>query len=151
MKNILKFENFIIENYEEKDSSKESMIDDILDNQDVYDRADLESMNIDQLTNIYNDIKNEPVEKEIPEPINQLEYESTKWIQDAIKRPGSLRSKLHKKKGEKISNLEIDSELQALRYKDRNKGKKGIQLSDRDRRKYKQLILAKNLRKFKNK
>jgi hypothetical protein len=40
-------------------------------------------------------------------------YAEGGWIKDAIKKPGSLRKSLHKNKGEKISNIEIDSELQA--------------------------------------
>jgi len=72
--------------------------------------------------------------------------ESRKWIKDAIKRPGSLRRKLHKKKGDKISSSELDSELQALRAKDKDKKKPGLQLSKRDSAKHKQIVLAKTLR-----
>ncbi len=75
--------------------------------------------------------------------------ESEKWISDAIKRPGSLRRKMRKAKGEKITKKEIDSELAALRRKDRDKKKPGLQLGTTDRRKQRQLVLAKTLRGFK--
>ena len=75
--------------------------------------------------------------------------EAEKWIKDAIKRPGSLRRKMHKAKGQKIRKKEIDSELAALRRKDRDKKAPGLQLGAADRRKHKQLVLAKTLRGFK--
>lgn len=75
--------------------------------------------------------------------------EAEKWIKDAIKRPGSLRRKMRKAKGEKISKKEIDSELAALRKKDRDKDQPGLQLGASDRRKHKQLVLAKTLKGFK--
>jgi hypothetical protein len=78
------------------------------------------------------------------------EEKSEKWIKDAIKNPGSLRKSLKKKKGEKISTTEIDSELQALRGKDKDPKKKGVQgLSKRDLSKYKKLNLAKTLKGLK--
>lgn len=75
--------------------------------------------------------------------------EAEKWIADAIKRPGALRKKMHKAKGEKISKKEIDSELAALKKKDKDKRKPGLQLNASDRRKQKQLVLAKTLKGFK--
>jgi hypothetical protein len=78
------------------------------------------------------------------------EEKSEKWIKDAIKNPGSLRKSLKKKKGEKISNTEIDSELQALRGKDKDPKKKGVQgLSKNDLAKYRKLNLAKTLKSLK--
>jgi hypothetical protein len=78
------------------------------------------------------------------------EKKSEKWIKDAIKNPGSLRKSLGKKEGEKISKTEIDSELQALRGKDKDRSKKGVQgLSKRDLTKYKRLNLAKTLKGLK--
>jgi|GEM_PF-302389 len=73
--------------------------------------------------------------------------EEKNWIKSAIKNPGSLRRKLNKKKGEKISSKEIDSELQVLKLRDKNRSKPGLQLSKRDRNKHRQLILARTLRK----
>jgi len=74
----------------------------------------------------------------------------SKWIKDAIKKPGSLRKSLGKKEGEKISNNDIDSELQALRGKDKDKTKKGVQgLSKNDLAKYRKLNLAKTLKGLK--
>lgn len=72
--------------------------------------------------------------------------EAEKWIQDAIKRPGALRKSMGKEKGEKITKAEIDSELSDLKKKDKDPKKKGIQLNKRDRRKQKQLVLAKTLK-----
>jgi hypothetical protein len=78
------------------------------------------------------------------------EKKSSNWIKDAIKSPGSLRKSMGKKQGEKISNSEIDSELQALKYKDKDKYKSGIQgLNKKDLRKFRQLNLAKTLKGLK--
>lgn len=77
------------------------------------------------------------------------EYKADKWVKDAIKNPGALRRKLAKNKGERISKKEIDSELAALKRKDKDKGKPGLQLGASDRRKHKQLVLAKTLKGFK--
>jgi hypothetical protein len=82
--------------------------------------------------------------KEVPSEMS--EAKSDKWIADAIKRPGALRRKLHKEKGEKISGEEISSELSKLKKKDKDKEKPGLQLSASDRRKQKQLVLAKTLK-----
>lgn len=82
-------------------------------------------------------------------PSEMSEAKSEKWIQDAIKRPGSLRKKLHKGKGEKISSDEIADELSKLKKKDKDKEKPGLQLSASDRRKQKQLVLAKTLKGMK--
>jgi hypothetical protein len=71
-----------------------------------------------------------------------------KWIKDAIKKPGALRKSLKKEKGEKITKSEIDEEISKLKKKDKDKEKPGLQLSPKDRTKYKRLILAKNLRRF---
>jgi hypothetical protein len=74
--------------------------------------------------------------------------EAEKWISGAIKRKGSLRRKMRKAKGERITQKEIDSELAALRRKDKDKDEPGLQLGASDRRKHKQLVLAKTLRGF---
>lgn len=88
-------------------------------------------------------------EKFVNENYSESTNEAEKWIQSAIKRPGALRKKMHKAKGEKITKKELDSELEALRKKDKDKKKPGLQLSARDRRKQKQLVLAKTLKNFK--
>ena len=75
--------------------------------------------------------------------------ESKKWIKDATKNKGALRSKLGKKKGEKISDDEIDSELSNLKQRDKDQEKPGLQLSPRDRKKHKELVLAKTLKSLK--
>ncbi len=78
------------------------------------------------------------------------EEKGNKWIQDAIKKPGSLRKSLKKKEGEKISKSEIDSELQALKSKDKDKSKAGVQgLSKKDLTKFRRLNLAKTLKGLK--
>ena len=75
------------------------------------------------------------------------EEKGEKWIQDAIKKPGSLRKSLKKKKDEKITKGEIESELRELRKKDKDPSKKGIQgLSKRDLSKLRKLNLAKTLK-----
>ena len=79
---------------------------------------------------------------------NEFVTEESKWIQDAIKRPGALRRKLDIKKGEKITDEEIDSELDKLKAKDKDKNKPGLQLSKKDRRTERQLNLAKTLREL---
>jgi hypothetical protein len=151
MKKILNFENFVKEGHKSfKDLSREEIIKELVDMQEVYDMDDLESMNDDQLESLYHDVlfaKND--EPESGEPTTELEYESKKWIQDAIKRPGSLRRRMRKKAGEKISKGEIDSELQALMSRDKDREKPGLQLSKRDSRKHKQLVLARTLKGLK--
>jgi len=78
------------------------------------------------------------------------EEKKDKWIQDAIKNPGSLRKSLKKKEGEKISKGEIDSELQALKAKDKDPKKKGVQgLKGKDLSKFRKLNLAKTLKSLK--
>lgn len=72
--------------------------------------------------------------------------EEKNWIKGAVKKPGSLRRALHKKKGEKISKKEIDTELQALRGKDMDTEKSGLQLGKRDARKHKKLVLARTFK-----
>lgn len=78
------------------------------------------------------------------------EEKKDKWIKDAIKNPGSLRKSLNKKEGEKITKGEIDSELQALKAKDKDPKKKGVQgLKGKDLSKFRKLNLAKTLKGLK--
>jgi len=78
------------------------------------------------------------------------EEKKDKWIKDAIKNPGSLRKSLKKKEGEKITKSEIDSELQALKGKDKDPKKKGVQgLKGKDLAKFRKLNLAKTLKGLK--
>jgi hypothetical protein len=83
------------------------------------------------------------------EESDEEEIKEAKWIKDAIKKPGALRRSMNKKKGEKITKTEIDSELAALRGKDKDKEKPGVQLGKADAKKYKRLNLAKTLRNMK--
>lgn len=77
------------------------------------------------------------------------EGKKDKWIQDAIKKPVSLRKELNKKEGEKITKEEIDTELQALKSKDKDPKKKGVQLNKKDATKKKRLVLARTLKSMK--
>jgi hypothetical protein len=78
------------------------------------------------------------------------EGKKDKWIKDAIKKPGSLRKSLKKKEGEKITKGEIDSELQALKGKDKDPKKKGVQgLKGKDLSKFRKLNLARTLKSMK--
>ena len=77
------------------------------------------------------------------------EEKGEKWIQDAIKKPGSLRKSMKKGEGEKISDEEINAELSKLKKKDKDKEKPGLQLSKSDRTKQKRLVLAKTLKGMK--
>lgn len=83
-------------------------------------------------------------------PMSSNEAKGEKWIQDAIKRPGSLRKKMKKSEGEKITKSEIKDELAKLTAKDKDKSKKGVQgLNKSDLRKFRQLNLAKTLKGLK--
>lgn len=77
------------------------------------------------------------------------EKKGEKWIADAIKDKGSLRKKLGKKEGEKITDSEINKELAKLHKKDKDPNKKGDQLSPSDAKKKKELVLAKTLKGMK--
>lgn len=78
------------------------------------------------------------------------EGKKAKWIKDTIKKPGSLRKSLKKKEGEKITKGEIDSELQALKGKDKDPKKKGVQgLKGKDLSKFRKLNLARTLKSMK--
>ena len=78
------------------------------------------------------------------------EKKKEKWIQDAIKSPGSLRKSLKKKEGEKITKSEIEDEMSKLKKKDKDPKKKGVQgLSKSDLKKFRKLNLAKTLKGLK--
>jgi hypothetical protein len=108
---------------------------------------------VDELTRLVDSGRIEVINSEEESHLNNTmtqEKKGEKWIKDAIKNPGSLRKSLGKKEGEKISKNEIDSELQALRGKDKDKSKKGVQgLSKKDLAKYRKLNLAKTLKGLK--
>jgi len=75
--------------------------------------------------------------------------EAKKWIQGAVKRPGALRKKLGVGKDKKISLAMIDKKMKQIKANDSNKKKKGVQgLTKADLRTYKQLNLAKTLRRM---
>jgi len=77
------------------------------------------------------------------------EEKKDKWIQDAIKKPGSLKKSLGKGKDDKITKAEIEEELSKLKKKDKDKKKPGTQLDKKDATKKKRLELAKTLRSLK--
>jgi len=158
MKNVKKFDKFVNENYsqmfEDLDfTTKEDLVDHILSKDKGYSREELEPMNMFQLNKIHKEITLEEEDEMTGESDGERRVgidESKRWIKDAIKHPGALRKSLHKKKGDKISSTEIDSELQALRAKDKDKTKPGLQLSKRDRTKQRRLNLAKTLRNMRD-
>jgi hypothetical protein len=77
--------------------------------------------------------------------------ESEQWIQKAIEKPSSLRKKLGVSKDEKITSSDMEDKLKELRKKDKEPKEKGIQgLSDKDLSTYRQILLAKKLKKFKS-
>lgn len=77
------------------------------------------------------------------------EAKGEKWIQDAIKNPGSLKKSMGKKEGEKISKSEINAELAKLKAKDKDPNKPGAQLGKKDATKKRRLELAKTLSSLK--
>ncbi len=99
----------------------------------------------------------EKSDEELQEMCNMMEprmtseaKKSEKWIQDAIKKPGSLRKQMGKKEGEKLSKSEINAELKELKSKDKDKSKEGVQgLSKKDLTKFRRLNLAKTLKGLK--
>lgn len=106
---------------------------------------------IDRLKTLYPSRFNQEVNDEISdEDIIEDEYrmeEDDNWISKSIKRPNSLRKKLNKKSGEKITSNEIEEKLIALRQKDNDKETPGVQgLGKSDMRTYRQLNLTKTLR-----
>ena len=103
------------------------------------------SENVNFIPVLFKDLN--PDASNVVKPLDEDVIKTIKsQIADAIKRPGDLRRKLHKSKGEKISGEEISSELSKLKKKDKDKEKPGLQLSASDRRKQKQLVLAKTLK-----
>jgi len=124
MKHLKTFESY------ETPMNKEEMINHLCNC--GWEKNELENMHEEELADMCRETPSEISEK--------------KWIADAIKRPGALRKKLHKGKDEKISKEEINQELSKLKKKDKDKDKPGLQLSASDRRKQKQLVLAKTLK-----
>lgn len=77
--------------------------------------------------------------------------ESEKWIQKAIEKKGSLRKKMGVHKGETIPSEKMSKKLASLRKKDTDSEKPGIQgLSKDDLSTYRQIMLAKRLKKYKS-
>jgi hypothetical protein len=140
-------------------SNKEEMISHLC--QCGWERHELEGMEEEELEKMMwetepreiTESKEEESEKDEEESdeeeSDEEEIKEAKWIKDAIKKPGALRRSMGKKKGEKITKTEIDSELAALRGKDKDKEKPGVQLGKADAKKYKRLNLAKTLRNMK--
>ncbi len=76
-------------------------------------------------------------------------FNEKNWIKDAIKEPGSLRKQLKKKKkSDKVTASEIESELRKLVAKDKDTKKPGTQLGKVDAKKKRRLELAKTLGKL---
>jgi len=77
-------------------------------------------------------------------------FNESNWIQGAIniKNKGALRKHFNKKSGDSIKMSEIESELDHLATKDKDPKKPGLQLSKKDRKLQKRLVLARTLRKL---
>lgn len=82
------------------------------------------------------------------ESFDEFNEKKKNWIKDAIKKPGSLKRSLGKKKDDKLNLSEIESELKKLVAKDKDKKKPGTQLGKKDSKKKKRLELAKTLSKM---
>jgi hypothetical protein len=109
-----------------------------------YEMHELEECSNQELQEMCRNCKNQNSES------SAYEAKSEKWIQDAIKNPGSLRKQMGKKEGEKIKASEINTELKELKAKDKDKSKKGVQgLSKSDLAKFRKLNLAKTLKGLK--
>lgn len=131
---IKKFENYM---------SREEMCRVLCKN--GYEMHELEECSNQELEEMCKNSKNQADDSDMTR-----EAKSEKWIQDAIKNPGSLRKSLGKKEDEKISKSEINSELSKLSKKDKDKNKKGVQgLSKKDLNKFRKLNLAKTLKGLK--
>lgn len=136
MTNIKKFENYM---------SKEEMCSHLC--RCGYSMNELENCSTQELEEMCRLAELDNMNSENSTEMNEGKK---KWIQDAIKRPGALRSKMKKGEGEKISKSEINDELNKLKAKDKNPGKKGVQgLSKNDLTKFRQLNLAKTLKGLK--
>lgn len=91
-------------------------------------------------------------ESELIEMIERIvsETKGEKWIQKAIKKPGSLKKSMGKSKEEKISTSDLDKEMSKFKKKDTDPKKPGVQgLSKGDLTKFKRINLAKTLKKLK--
>lgn len=82
------------------------------------------------------------------ESFDEFNEKKKNWIKDAIKKPGSLKKSLGKKKKDKLDLSEIEGELKKLIAKDKDEKKPGTQLNKRDSKKKKRLELAKTLSKM---
>lgn len=108
-----------------------------------YTMEELEGCPDHELTDMCKNLNSESTE-------GTYEAKGEKWIQDAIKRPGSLRKKMKKGEGDKITTDEIKSELSKLKKKDKDKSKPGVKgLGKKDLQKFRQLQLAKTLKGLK--
>jgi len=131
MKNIQKFENFFT-------STKDSKKEEVDSEYETYYSSDDNDNNDDENSEI------------VDSDLDSQNESKKNWIKDAIKKPGSLRKSLKKKKDEKISTTEINDEIKKLRKKDKDKSKPGIQgLSKKDLTKFRKLTLAKTLKGLK--
>lgn len=128
---IKKFENY---------KSREEMCDVLC--RMGYDMSELDNCSNQELENMCKEMEDHNMENSA--------NEAKKWIQKAIKKPGSLKKSMGKSKDEKLTKGEIDSELKALKSKDKDKSKEGVQgLSKKDLTKYRRLNLAKTLQGLK--
>ena len=138
---IKKFENYM---------SREEMCDVLCRN--GYTMSELENCPTQELEAMCRGVEDHNMDNAHNQNSNAStnEAKSEKWIQKAIKNPGALKKSMGKKDEDKISKKEIDSELAALKSKDKDKSKKGVQgLSKKDLTKFRRLNLAKTLKSLK--
>jgi hypothetical protein len=138
---IKKFENYM---------SREEMCDVLCRN--GYTMSELENCPTQELEAMCRGVEDHNMDNAHNQNSNAStnEAKSEKWIQKAIKNPGALKKSMGKKDEDKISKKEIDSELAALKSKDKDKSKKGVQgLSKKDLTKFRRLNLAKTLKNLK--
>ncbi len=141
MKLIKKFENYM---------SREEMCDVLCRN--GHTMSELEACSTQELESMCSGMEDHNMDNSYNQSSNAStnETKGEKWIQKAIKKPGALKKSMGKKEDEKLTKKEIDSELSALKSKDKDKSKKGVQgLSKKDLTKFKRLNLAKTLKGIK--
>ena len=112
----------------------------------------LKESDLERLVNkILKEEKNQLKESEYLKDMDEEEVEeSEKWIQKAIGKKGSLRRKMGTHKGETIPSEKMEKKLSSLKKKDTDPETPGVQgLSKDDLSTYRQIMLAKRLKKFK--
>lgn len=116
--------------------------------------SNLSDEDIERIGRYFNRNKKEPIYKTNDGDLEHGTFdeldESEKWIQKAIEKKGSLRRKMGVEKDETIPSEKLNKKLDSLKRKDKDPEKPGVQgLSKSDLSTYRQIMLAKRLKKFK--